>query len=68
MMMIDGSAEKATFLLSKAQFNIYDSGNKVSKPCSPQALQMLPSPLIPMVYGETDELNTSQIEIGNGSS
>lgn len=57
------STDKATYLLRKAQFNVYDSGDKASKRLAQQARQNLSYHLIPKIHSEIGELITSQVEI-----
>ena len=46
------STDKATYLLTKAWFNVYDSGDKAGKLLSQQARQAQSSRLIPKIYSQ----------------
>lgn len=47
------STDRATYLLTKAWFNVYDSDDKASKLLAQQARQAQSSRLIPKIYGTT---------------
>lgn len=59
------STDKATYLLTKAQFNVHDSGDNVSKLLAQQARQTLSSRLILKIRSEIGELITNHVEINN---
>lgn len=59
------STDKAAYLLTKAQFNVYDSGDKAGKLLAQQARQTFSSCLIPKIRSETGELVTSHKGINN---
>ena len=59
------STDKATYLLTKARFNVYDSGDKAGKLLAQQARQSQSSRLIPKMYSQTGETITDHLEINN---
>lgn len=59
------TADKATYLLSKAHHNIYESGDKAGKLLAQQARQAASSRLIPKVHDRKGEIVTNQLEINN---
>ena len=59
------TTDKATYLLTRARYNIYDSGDKAGKLLAQQARQTASSRLIPKVYNKNDEIVTDHLEINS---
>ena len=59
------TTDKGTYLLTRARYNIYESGDKAGKLLAQQARQSASSRLIPKVHGENGEIMTNHLGINN---